>query len=152
MHRRYNRELFAERVEHIKRVIPNAFIGVDCMVGVRGETEEYFNDYVQFISSLPVSQLHVFTYSERANTRMLKMDLYVVPQKERERRSKILHKISDEKLAAFYAQHKGSQATVLWESKKTGNQMSGFTENYIKIYGPYCKEKINTFEHVTINV
>lgn len=152
MHRRYNRELFAERVEHIKRVIPNAFIGVDCMVGVRGETEEYFNDYVQFISSLPVSQLHVFTYSERANTRMLDMDLYVVPQAERERRSKILHKISDEKLAAFYAQHKGSQATVLWESKKTGNQMSGFTENYIKIYGPYCKEKINTFEHVTINV
>ncbi len=152
MHRRYNRELFAERVEHIKRVIPNAFIGVDCMVGVRGETEEYFNDYVQFISSLPVSQLHVFTYSERANTRMLEMDLYVVPQAERERRSKILHKISDEKLAAFYAQHKGSQATVLWESKKTGNQMSGFTENYIKIYGPYCKEKINTFEHVTINV
>lgn len=152
MHRRYNRELFAERVEHIKRVIPNAFIGVDCMVGVRGETEEYFNDYVQFISSLPVSQLHVFTYSERANTRMLDMDLYVVPQAERERRSKILHKISDEKLAAFYAQHNGSQATVLWESKKTGNQMSGFTENYIKIYGPYCKEKINTFEHVTINV
>ncbi len=152
MHRRYNRELFAERVEHIKRVIPNAFIGVDCMVGVRGETEEYFNDYVQFISSLPVSQLHVFTYSERANTRMLEMDLHVVPQAERERRSKILHKISDEKLAAFYAQHKGSQATVLWESKKTGNQMSGFTENYIKIYGPYDKEKINTFEHVTINV
>ncbi len=152
MHRRYTRELFQERVEHIKRVIPNAFIGVDCMVGVRGETDEYFADYVEFISNLPVSQLHVFTYSERANTRMLEMDLYVVPQKERERRSKILHKISEDKLAQFYAQNKGSQATVLWESKKTGNQMSGFTENYIKIYGPYCKEKINTFEHVTINV
>ena len=151
MHRRYTRELFAERVAHIKRVMPHAFIGVDCMVGVRGETEECWSEYLQFIEQLPVSQLHVFTYSERANTRMLDMDLYVVPQAERERRSKILHKISDEKLAAFYAQHKGSQATVLWESKKTGNQMSGFTENYIKIYGPYDKEKINTFEHVTIN-
>lgn len=152
MHRRYTRELFAERVAHIKRVMPHAFIGVDCMVGVRGETEECWSEYLQFIEQLPVSQLHVFTYSERANTRMLDMDLYVVPQAERERRSKILHKISDEKLAAFYAAHQGTQATVLWESKKTGNQMSGFTENYIKIYGPYDKEKINTFEHVTINV
>jgi len=116
MHRRYTRELFAERVEHIKRVMPHAFIGVDCMVGVRGETEEYWKDYLQFIEQLPVSQLHVFTYSERANTRMLDMDLYVVPQAERERRSKILHKISDEKLAAFYAAHEGTQATVLWES------------------------------------
>lgn len=152
MHRRYNRELFAERVEHIKRVIPNAFIGVDCMVGVRGETEEYFNDYVQFISSLPVSQLHVFTYSERANTRMLEMDLYVVPQKERERRSKILHKISEDKLAQFYAQHEGSAATVLWESKKVEDKMFGFTENYIKVSRPYDRTKINTFERITVQL
>ena len=152
MHRRYNRELFAERVEHIKRVIPNAFIGVDCMVGVRGETEEYFNDYVQFISSLPVSQLHVFTYSERANTRMLEMDLYVVPQKERERRSKILHKISEDKLGQFYAQHEGSAATVLWESKKVEDKMFGFTENYIKVSRPYDRTKINTFERITVQL
>ncbi len=154
MHRRYTRELFQERVEHIKRVIPNAFIGVDCMVGVRGETEEYFNDYVKFISQLPVSQLHVFTYSERANTKMLDMDLYVVPQKERERRSKILHKISDQKLVQFYDEHKGCPATVLWESKhiKDDNKdiMCGFTENYIKVFRPYDKERVNTFEQITI--
>ena len=155
MHRRYDRELFAERVEHIKRVIPNAFIGVDCMVGVRGETEEFFNDYLAFISQLPVSQLHVFTYSERANTRMLEMDLYIVPQKERERRSKILHRISDQKLQFFYAAHQGQQATVLWESKHTKDKngqdlMCGFTENYIKVYAPYDKTKVNTFEHIIV--
>ena len=154
MHRRYTRELFAERVAHIKAVMPNAFIGVDCMVGVRGETEECWNDYLNFISQLPVSQLHVFTYSERANTRMLDMDLYVVPQAERERRSKILHKISYDKLAAFYDANKGQTATVLWESKKVTNGqsalMSGFTENYIKVSCPYDKSKINTFETITV--
>lgn len=154
MHRRYTRELFAERVAHIKAVMPNAFIGVDCMVGVRGETEECWNDYLNFISQLPVSQLHVFTYSERANTRMLDMDLYVVPQAERERRSKILHKISDDKLAAFYSANKGQTATVLWESKKVTNGQSalmfGFTENYIKVSCPYDKSKINTFETITV--
>lgn len=151
MHRRYTRELFAERVAHIKSVMPNAFIGVDCMVGVRGETTEYFADYKAFIESLPVSQLHVFTYSERANTKMLEMDLSVVPQAERNRRSKILHQISDEKLAAFYAAHRGEKGTVLWESKRLENgQMCGFTENYIKVYAPYDKNKINTFEEVTI--
>lgn len=158
MHRRYTRELFAERVHHIKALMPNAFIGVDCMVGVRGETEECWNDYLSFITSLPVSQLHVFTYSERANTRMLDMDLYVVPQAERERRSKILHKISDEKLAAFYQAHQGTQATVLWESKKILSSsrdheipmMSGFTENYIRVSCPYDRAKINTFERITV--
>ena len=154
MHRRYTRELFAERVAHIKAVMPNAFIGVDCMVGVRGETEECWNDYLNFIVQLPVSQLHVFTYSERANTRMLDMDLYVVPQAERERRSKILHKISDDKLAAFYSANKGQTATVLWESKKVTNGQSalmfGFTENYIKVSCPYDKSKINTFETITV--
>ena len=155
MHRRYTRELFAERVEHIKSLMPNAFIGVDCMVGVRGETAEYFEDYLAFIRSLSVSQLHVFTYSERANTRMLEMDLYVVPKKERDRRSKLLHAISDEKLSAFYAEHKGNDATVLWESKRFKrpdgqDQMCGFTENYIKVFGPYDASKINAFEKIVI--
>lgn len=148
MHRHYTRELFAERIEHIKRVMPNAFIGVDCMVGVRGETEERFNDYVRFVESLPISQLHVFTYSERANTRMLEMDLYVVPQKERDRRSKILHAISERKLADFYNEQKGKKVTVLWESKKDGNKMYGFSENYIKVSCPYDRNKINCFEQV----
>ena len=150
MKRRYTRELFAERVRRIKELMPHAFIGVDCMVGVRGETEEYWEDYLAFIKGLDVSQLHVFTYSERANTKMLEMDLYVVPKKERQRRSKILHEVSEEKTKAFYAKHAGSKAVVLWESKKEGDQMSGFTENYIKVFGPYDKAKINTFEAIRI--
>ena len=150
MGRRYTRELFAERVRHIKEVMPHAFIGVDCMVGVRGETEAYWEDYLAFIKQLDVSQLHVFTYSERANTRMLEMDLYVVPKAERQRRSKILHEVSEEKTKAFYAQHAGRKAVVLWESKKEGDQMAGFTDNYIKVYGPYNKAKINTFEEILL--
>ena len=150
MGRRYTRELFAERVKHIKALMPHAFIGVDCMVGVRGETEEYWEDYLAFVKGLDVSQLHVFTYSERANTRMLEMDLYVVPKKERQRRSKILHEVSEEKTKAFYTQHAGRKVVVLWESKKEGDQMSGFTENYIKVYGPYDKAKINTFEAIRL--
>ena len=150
MGRRYTRELFAERVAHIKSVMPNAFIGVDCMVGVRGETEECWRDYIDFIESLPVSQLHVFTYSERANTRMLDMDLYVVPGKERERRSKQLHEISARKTAAFYKEHEGDQALVLWESAKKDGLMFGFTENYIKVSCPYDKAKVNTFERIVV--
>ena len=150
MGRRYTRELFVERVAHIKSVMPNAFIGVDCMVGVRGETEACWREYVEFIESLPVSQLHVFTYSERANTRMLEMDLEIVPQKERERRSKELHAISARKTEAFYAAHKGETATVLWESAKKDGLMFGFTENYIKVSRPYDKSRVNTFEQVTI--
>ena len=138
MGRRYTREL------------PHAFIGVDCMVGVRGETAECWAEYVDFIESLPVSQLHVFTYSERANTRMLEMDLEIVPQKERERRSKQLHEISARKTDAFYREHEGYQAVVLWESAKKNGQMYGFTENYIKVSCPYDKAKVNTFERITV--
>ncbi len=151
MGRRYTRELFAERVAHIKAVMPHAFIGVDCMVGVRGETEACWAEYVDFIESLPVSQLHVFTYSERANTRMLEMDLEVVPQKERERRSKQLHAISARKTETFYSEHEGYEATALWESKKDGGLMYGFTENYIKVSRPYDKTKVNTFERITVH-
>ncbi len=158
MGRRYTRELFAERVAHIKAVMPHAFIGVDCMVGVRGETAECWTDYIDFIEQLPVSQLHVFTYSERANTRMLEMDLEVVPQKERERRSKQLHAISAKKTEAFYKEHEGYQALVLWESKKVESRKSkvesplmyGFTENYIKVSCPYERAKVNTFERITV--
>ncbi len=154
MHRRYTRELFKERVEHILSVMPNAFIGVDCMVGVRGETNEYWEDYLRFISALPVAQLHVFTYSERANTRMLKMDLEVIPTRERERRSKLLHAVSQMKIEAFYHAHRGEEAVVLWESsqKTVDGQrlMYGFTENYIKVSAPYDKLKTNTFEKIIL--
>ena len=150
MGRRYTRELFAERVAHIKSVMPHAFIGVDCMVGVRGETADCWAEYVDFIKSLPVSQLHVFTYSERANTRMLEMDLDIVPLKERERRSKQLHEISARKTETFYKEHEGYQALVLWESAKKDGQMFGFTENYIKVSCPYDKAKVNTFERIVV--
>ena len=150
MGRRYTRELFAERVAHIKTVMPDAFIGVDCMVGVRGETAGCWEEYVDFIESLPVSQLHVFTYSERANTRMLEMDLEVVPQQERERRSKELHAISARKTEAFYAEHEGYVGTVLWEGAKKEGLMLGFTENYIRVSRPYDKTKINTFERIRV--
>ncbi len=154
MHRRYTRELFKERVEHILSVMPNAFIGVDCMVGVRGETNAYWEDYLRFISALPVAQLHVFTYSERANTRMLKMDLEVIPTHERERRSKLLHAVSQMKTEAFYQAHRGEEAVVLWESsqKTVDGQrlMYGFTENYIKVSAPYDKLKTNTFEKIIL--
>ena len=155
MGRRYTRELFAERVAHIKSVMPHAFIGVDCMVGVRGETAECWAEYVDFIESLPVSQLHVFTYSERANTRMLEMDLEIVPQKERERRSQQLHAISARKTEAFYREHEGYETTVLWESgvktlESGEKRMYGFTDNYIKVSCPYDKSKVNTFERITV--
>ena len=157
MGRRYTRELFAERVAHIKALMPDAFIGVDCMVGVRGETDECWADYVGFIESLPVSQLHVFTYSERARTRMLEMDLEVVPQKERERRSRLLHEISARKTEQFYREHEGDEAVVLWESaqKQTPDgqkRMYGFTENYIKVSCPYDRAKTNTFERIVVRL
>lgn len=157
MKRRYTRELFAERVAHIKTVMPHAFIGVDCMVGVHGETEAFFADYVDFIEALPVSQLHVFTYSERANTRMVEMDLLIVPRSERDRRSKVLHAISTQKTEQFYTAHIGQKATVLWESKRIKQDdgpdlMEGFTENYIKVSCPYDKQKVNTFEQITIRL
>jgi threonylcarbamoyladenosine tRNA methylthiotransferase MtaB len=150
MGRRYTRELFEERINHIKQVMPYAFIGVDCMVGVRGEKEEYFEEYIEFIKRLDVSQLHVFTYSERANTKMLELDVCIVPKAERQHRSKVLHAISEEKTKKFYEQNKGREAVVLWESKKEGDMMAGFTENYVKVHRPYDKKKVNCFEKIKI--
>lgn len=150
MHRRYTRELFAERVQTIKQLMPNAFIGVDCMVGVRGETVEFFDDYYCFVEQLPVSQLHVFTYSERKNTRMLSMDLLKIDEKEKKRRSEVMHALSADKLREFYHSQAGKEATVLWEAKREGTQMSGFTENYIRLLTPYDSQLVNTFQKVKI--
>ena len=148
MKRHYSRELFAERVAYIRKRLPYAFIGVDCMVGVRGETEEYFNDYVSFVEQLPVSQLHVFTYSERARTRMIEMDLYIVSSAERKRRSDILHRVSAAKAQAFYAMNDGRELSVLWESKNAKGQMAGFTENYLRVSAQYDPDKVNSFETI----
>ncbi len=150
MHRRYDTALFRERIEHIRRVMPHAFIGVDCMVGVRGETEEMFADYVQFISNLNIQQLHVFPYSERRNTRMVEMDLIKIHPQEQKRRVEVLMQISGQKLQDFYAKHKGEKAVVLWEHRTKDGKMEGWTENYIRVSADYQKEKINTFETITI--
>ena len=151
MHRKYDTALFAYKINKIKQVMPNAFIGVDVMVGVRGETLELFDECKSFIESLPISQLHVFTYSERAGTKALNITP-IVPINERRRRNEILQRVSDAKLKAFYDSQIGKEAIVLWEDSKKGDQMHGFTENYVRIESKYDKTKVNTFEKITIKL
>ena len=149
MKRRYTRELFADKIHKIKSLMPHAFIGVDVMVGVRGETPDYFEETRSFLAGLPVSQLHVFTYSERAGTRALDID-YNVPHAERKKRNDVLHQLSERKTQAFYDSQKGRTAWVLWESAKAGDTMHGFTENYVRVEAPYQKELINTIQEIVI--
>lgn len=149
MKRRYTCQLFADKVNRIKSLMPNAFIGMDVMVGARGETPEYFEKTRAFLTQLDVSQLHIFTYSERAGTKALE-NPYIVPQNERKRRSTILHALSEQKLKAFYDSQKGKTATVLWEATKRNDLMSGFTENYVRVEAPYRKEMVNCFETITL--
>lgn len=151
MHRKYDTALFAYKINKIKQAIPNAFIGVDVMVGVRGETIELFEECKRFIESLDISQLHVFTYSERAGTKALNITP-IVPINERRRRNEILQQVSDAKLTTFYNSQQGKEATVLWEDSKKGDQMHGFTENYVKVECKYDKTKVNTFEKITIKL
>jgi threonylcarbamoyladenosine tRNA methylthiotransferase MtaB len=151
MHRRYDTSLFASKIARIKEVMPNAFIGVDVMVGVRGETLELFNQCKQFIESIDISQLHVFTYSERAGTKALNITP-IVPINERRRRNEILQQVSDAKLKAFYDSQIGKDAIVLWEDSKKGDSMHGFTENYVKVETKYDKNKVNTFEKLKIKL
>lgn len=132
MRRRYDTALFASKVDKIKKVMPDAFIGVDVIVGTRGETEECFEQAYQFISGLDVTQLHVFSYSERPGTQALKID-YVVSQEEKHQRSQRLLTLSDEKTEAFYARHIGQTMKVLMEKSKPGTPMHGFTANYIRV-------------------
>lgn len=132
MRRRYDTALFANKIKKIKEVMPHAFIGVDVIVGTRGETEAYFEKAYQFIESLDVTQLHVFSYSERPGTQALKID-YVVSPEEKHRRSQRLLALSDEKTKNFYRQFIGKEAKVLMEKSKAGVPMHGFTDNYIRI-------------------
>lgn len=132
MRRRYDTALFANKIKKIKEVMPHAFIGVDVIVGTRGETEAYFEKAYQFIESLDVTQLHVFSYSERPGTQALKID-YVVSPEEKHKRSQRLLALSDEKTKNFYRQFIGKEAKVLMEKSKAGVPMHGFTDNYIRI-------------------
>ena len=132
MRRKYDTSLFASKIEKIKKVMPHAFIGVDVIVGTRGETDELFEQAYQFIASVDATQLHVFSYSERPGTQALKID-HVVSPEDKHKRSQRLLQLSDEKTAAFYARHIGQEMKVLMEKSKPGTPMHGFTENYIRV-------------------
>ena len=132
MHRRYDTKLFAHKINLIKEKMPDAFIGVDVMVGSRGERSEYFEDCYNFLASLPITQLHVFPYSERPGTSALSIP-YVVDNREKKHRAHKLLKLSDEKTHAFYASHIGQEADVLFEKAARGKAMHGFTDNYIRV-------------------
>ncbi|MBR5084192.1 MAG: tRNA (N(6)-L-threonylcarbamoyladenosine(37)-C(2))-methylthiotransferase MtaB [Prevotella sp.] len=135
MHRRYNRALFADKIQRIKEAMPDAFIGVDVIVGMRGETEAHFQETYDFLSALDITQLHVFPYSERPGTAALRID-HVVSDAEKKRRSAALLKLSDEKTRAFYERHIGTTAEVLFERATRGRAMKGFTRNYIRVELP----------------
>lgn len=135
MHRRYDSSLFAHKIRLIKKLIPDCFIGVDVMVGCRGEKSEYFENCYHFIKSLDVTQLHVFPYSERPGTSALAIP-YVVSDMDKKMRSKRLLELSDEKTQAFYRRYIGMEAEVLFEKAPRGKAMHGFTRNYIRVELP----------------
>ncbi|MGB4576798.1 MAG: tRNA (N(6)-L-threonylcarbamoyladenosine(37)-C(2))-methylthiotransferase MtaB [Paludibacter sp.] len=149
MKRKYDRELFAHKVDKIKTLMPHAFIGVDVIVGVRGETDELFEESCRFIDSLDISQLHVFTYSERAGTKMLDIEQNT-PVAERKKRSDVLHLLSDKKTKTFYESQQGKTYPVLWESRHNGENMLGFTNNYVRVERPFDKNRVNTIEEVKL--
>ncbi len=149
MRRRYDTELFRHKIEKIKEVMPHAFIGVDVIVGTRGETDACFEEARTFIDSLDISQLHVFSYSERPGTQALKID-HVVDPKTKHARSQQLLDISDRKLHAFYEAHIGREANVLFEQTRKGGMMHGFTENYIKAEIPYDNSLVNETRRVML--
>lgn len=142
MRRRYKRELYVDRVQKIKELMPNACIGVDVIVGHPGETEEAFKETYHFLNELPVSYLHVFTYSERPNTTALAIKP-VVPGPVRAERSKMLHILSDKKRRAFYESQVGNESTVLFEEDVADGMMQGFTENYVRVVAKYDPLLIN---------
>ncbi|MFN8323177.1 MAG: tRNA (N(6)-L-threonylcarbamoyladenosine(37)-C(2))-methylthiotransferase MtaB [Chitinophagales bacterium] len=150
MRRKYVTKLYRSRIEKIKSVMPHACIGVDVIVGFPGESEEQFLETYNFIHSLDVSYLHVFTYSERANTRALSITP-VVPIPERKERNKKLRILSEKKKRAFYAQHVGTDRPVLFEAENDNGIRYGFTDNYIKIGIPYQEEEWNTIQTVSLN-
>lgn len=150
MHRHYDTSLFADKIHHIKEVMPHAFIGVDVMVGCRGEKPEYFEESFEFIRSLDITQLHVFPYSERPGTRALSIP-YVVSEQDKKLRSKRLLQLSDEKTHAFYAKHVGQEAEVLFEKANRGRAMHGFTRNYIRVELPAALAK-EEFDNQLITV
>ncbi len=142
MRRRYKRELYADRVRVIKELMPHCCIGADVIVGFPGETDEDFKETFNFLHELPVSYLHVFTYSERAETLAAEMKP-VVPVQKRNERNKMLRNLSYQKMQYFIAEHSGTVRKVLFEKAQKDTMMEGFTDNYIKIVAPYRAEWAN---------
>ena len=150
MRRKYLRKLYQDRIEFIKKMIPHACIGVDVIVGFPGETEEQFLETYNFINGLDVSYLHVFTYSERANTRALNITP-VVPHSARKDRNKMLRILSEKKKRKFYSEHLNTERKALFEAESDGSVMFGFTDNYIKVGLPYNEQLVNTIQTVSLN-
>ena len=149
MRRRYQRELYVDRVAQIKKLMPDACIGVDVIVGFPGETDEHFLDTYNFLNALDISYLHVFTYSERDNTLAADMD-GVVPLKVRKKRSKMLRGLSAKKRRAFYESQIGTQRTVLFEGENKKGYIHGFTENYVKVKAPWDPALVNTTHSIEL--
>jgi threonylcarbamoyladenosine tRNA methylthiotransferase MtaB len=150
MGRRYLRELYEDRVSKIKTLLPHACIGVDVIVGFPGETDELFLETYNFLNELNISYLHVFTYSERANTRAVELE-GVVPMKKRNERSKMLRILSEKKRRKFYEENLGETFTVLFEEDVENGMMHGFTENYIRVAAKYDPILINELKQVTMD-
>ncbi|AJA67502.1 tRNA (N(6)-L-threonylcarbamoyladenosine(37)-C(2))-methylthiotransferase MtaB [Myroides odoratimimus] len=149
MKRRYLRELYVERVEKIREVMPDCCIGVDVIVGFPGESDEKFLETYNFLSDLDISYLHVFTYSERDNTEAVDMD-EVVPMNVRNKRSKMLRGLSVKKRRAFYESQIGKEKTVLFEGENKEGYIHGFTENYVKVKTPWDPALVNTLHAVKL--
>jgi threonylcarbamoyladenosine tRNA methylthiotransferase MtaB len=149
MRRRYDTALFRHKIDKIKRLLPDAFIGVDVIVGTRGETDDYFEDSLAFIQSLPVSQLHVFSYSERPGTQALAITPVVSPR-TKQLRSRQLIDLSSQKWIEFYESQIGQTEKVLFEHSRKGKYMTGFTANYIKTVAPYDSAMINRIANVRL--
>ena len=150
MRRKYLTPLYRDRVETIKRLMPHACIGVDVIVGFPGETEEEFRATYDFINSLDVSYLHVFTYSERANTKALNLSP-IVPIAERKKRNEMLRILSEKKKRAFYESNLNTERSILWEIERDGDTMYGFTDNYIKVGTPYDETLVNSIQQGTMS-
>jgi len=149
MKRRYLTTLYTNRVKKIREMLPDACIGVDVIVGFPGETEEKFLETYKFLSELPISYLHVFTYSERDNTEAVEME-GVVPISERKKRNKMLRILSEKKKMAFYQSQIGKTLPVLWEHEEKNGMMFGFTDNYVRVQKPYDEKSVNKVERVKL--
>jgi threonylcarbamoyladenosine tRNA methylthiotransferase MtaB len=150
MRRRYRTDLYRSRMIAIKEKMPHACIGVDVITGFPGETDELFQNTMNFIQELPVSYLHVFTYSERANTTALRIE-EVVPIPKRQERTTQLRLLSEKKKRAFYQSFVGQERSVLWEGVNEDGRMSGYSDNYIRLTKDFQSDDVNVIEHVQID-